>query len=388
MSFEPFVLLLGCVLLPFGLGWTSRFTTRSWIYGVLMLASLAAPAFLGYLLLGYFLSILFPELLINHFLSPLSQELVFELSPLLGSLFFLWLSWKLFGKGKRLAKREEKLRKQIFEQLKVEIDKLLDLVGRTREEMESKVNWIDRRYDEVSASIKRVEKKQSGLDGEHIGFEERLNTLENRWGETHAQIMNLTDELKNFQETAKKAGEVEDVHPPAPPEKPATAPKRLTTEDGRRARLSGRKWQKWMGQLMEDQARKANVKINLENNPEKSKPDFVLRHPSTNRPACVGAGKSYTLYPYQPGRHKSSQRTVTSEMACAELKFAKRHKLPFFILVVNQRTGEWWSHIMSKEVLDSFERATTPSWLAEDQPPQEEVERNHQEFIEFLKSLV
>ena len=302
--------------------------------------------------------------------------------------------WKFLALIESLTRMGERLEQSVYQQARAEISQSLARLAERVDGMFAQmarridsaelttreiINSVERRNAEVSNSVKQVHET---LWKWSTYFEQFGNTL----NEVHKNNLELGKKFEEFKKIPN-AGEA-DESARTQPEEPTPTPKRLTTEDGRRARLSGEEWQKWMGQLISDQAKKANVRINLENNLEKSKPDFVLRHPSTNRPASVGAGKSYTLYPYQPGRHKSSQRTVTSKMTYAELEFAKRHKLPFFILVVNQRTAEWWSHTMSKEALNSFKRVTTPSWLAEDQPPQEEVERNHQEFIEFLKSLV
>jgi hypothetical protein len=207
-------------------------------------------------------------------------------------------------------------------------------------------------------------------------------SLESRLEDVHSEISALREELRQAVAQTKVA-----QRPPAPIERPAFAPRKLTTEDGRRARLSGPEWQKKVAGYILGLA-EGFVNIKLENHPEKGKPDFVIRHASTGKLLAVGACKAYTLFSYRSGRRGSSQRTVTSEMVVVERNFAKRHKIPLFMVVVNQRTGVVWFHTVPHERLDSFERVTTPSWLAEDSPPQEEVERNLQESLEFLNNFV
>lgn len=153
-----------------------------------------------------------------------------------------------------------------------------------------------------------------------------------------------------------------------------------------RARLSGEEWQERVAKFVREMAEAEHLAIGVENSSEKGEPDFLIR--VGGRVRAVGACKAYTLWPFRPGQRRAPQRTVDSSMIVAEKNSASKHEVPLFIVVVNQRTGVPWFHVIPRQELRSFRRVTTPSWLAEDQPPGEEVRRNHGGFAEFLKRIL
>lgn len=300
--------------------------------------------------------------------------------PIACGMFYLSRKW-----GGRLAREAEKRKEaerrkrnqEENEQLQWEIyDFRSKLRRKSRELSAAKASGIKELESQLQG-IKLVVVESSGRQGLVI------SALE-----AQKKLLAEMREKKEPPQPPSVAQEERERQIQVPPEKLTFASRRLTTEDGRKARLSGREWQKWVADYIRKLAAGiANVVI--ETNFEKGKPDLVLRDPRTKKPIATGACKSYNLYPYQPGKHRSSQRTVDKlKGMSAESKFSERHKIPLFLAVVNQRTSVVWFHIVPYKELDSFERVTTPSWLAQDNPPQEEIERNHREFVEFLKSLV
>jgi len=324
-----------------------------------------------------------------------------QLFSLIASVFLAFPYWKILTWAESLAGMGERFKQGVYQQAGAEVSQSLNQLSKrvdgTLAQLTRRTDAVESTMGVIANSVEHENAKVSNLADQMNGTLREWTAYFEQFGSTLEAInknnLELGKKLEEHQKVSNNCGASPEpvrappekpAPSPAPSEKPTPAPRKLTTEDGRRARLSGREWQKWLWDMISKLAESVAGIKKVENHFEKGKPDFVLRHPRTNRPVSVGAGKSYTLCPYQPGKSQSSQRTITAEMVSAELEFAKRHKLPFFILVVNQRTGNWWAHAIPKEELDSFERVTTPSWLAEDQPPQEEVERNHREFIEFL----
>lgn len=371
-SLEALFLLVAYIISPFSVGWGSR-SAGGTLKGFLTGLALVLIILWGFFLANYF----------GFYLLGLHGPVLTFFSAII-SLLLLLPGWRLFRWGESLAAVEGGLRQGVYQQIKGEIARPFNQMSRKLGEIESTMEKmagsINRRHAEVSSSLGRMDQ----------GYSNSLTYLKNFQAileKIHGEILRNFKELKDFLKTVKPNTD-DPVRLPAPPEKPAFTRRGLTTEDGRKARLGGREWQKWVA----DYIRKlvaGIVNIVIETNFEKGKPDFVLRDPRTKKPIATGACKSYNLYPYQPGKHRSSQRTVDKlKGMSAESKFSERHKIPLFLAVVNQRTSVVWFRIIPHEELDSFERVTTPSWLAQDNPSQEEIERNHREFVEFLKSLV
>jgi hypothetical protein len=351
--------------------------------GIVRAAAAASACVLGFAL-GYFcLSLIFG---VQE--SPLFLYALFVGGPL------VFAEWKFAGWVESWVDVSGKIEQNMAEKVNERIDKLARALDNMGVELNRSRELEGRRQGEILDSLRDSMEKSAVLEERFSGLLEHGRDYQTVLEKIREAMFDMLNEVKELRKNTPppETGDQTRSPPPekpaplAPSEKPTPAPRRLTTEDGRRARLSGTEWQKKLAERVQElvEGRPVKVEVHL----EKGKPDLVLRHRSTGKPLAVGAGKAYTLLSHRSGKPGSSQRTVTREMIVAELKFAKSHRLPLFIVVVNQRTGvQWFMGLCGKE-LDAFERITTPAWLAEDQPPQEEVERNHREFIEFLKSLV
>lgn len=331
------------------------------------------------------LAIIWGNFLASFFISHIFyiQGAALWLVSLVVAVFLAFLEWRFIRWVESLISAEGQSKESVYQQIKGEIAHPLTRLVRKLGGMESTIGKMakstDRRYTEVSASVGQMEENFSKLVT-------NFNDIQSGLGGTREEVAGLINEFKNFQKKIQKAGTVEHGRSSVTHESPASTPRRLTTDDGRQARLSGREWQRKAADYIKQISIEESIPIEIENHPEKGEPDFIIR--AHGKVRVVGACKAYTLRPYQPGAHRTIQRTILPSMVVVEVKSALKYKLPLFITVVNQRTGVLWFHIIPHKELDSFERITTFSWFAEDNPPEEEIERNHREFIEFLKGLV
>jgi len=340
-----------------------------------------------------FAIVAFGSFLASFFWANVLGGATLQLFSLITSAFLAFPYWKLLTLIESLTGMGERFKQGVCQQVGAEVSQSIDQLSKR---VDGTLAQLTRRTDAVESAVGKIANSVEQENAEASTLAKRVNETLRNWTAYFEQFGNTLEEInKNNLELGKKLEEHQKVSnncgaspepARAPPEKPTPAPRRLTTEDGRRARLSGTEWQKKLAERVQELAEDRPIKVDV--HLEKGKPDLVLRHRSTGKPLAVGAGKAYTLLSHRPGKSGSSQRTVTREMIVAELKFAKSHRLPLFIVVVNQRTGIQFFNIVPYKELDAFERVTTPSWLADDQPPQEEVERNLQDFIEFLKGLV
>jgi len=377
------VLLTGYFLAPLILkqvSWYFEGSRKTIVLGVTVLAILL----FGSIFASFFLASVFFE------------NVTLWLFSLAASAFLAIPYWWVLTWIESFAKMEEKFRQGVCQQAGSEVSQSLDQLSRKVDET---LAQLTRRTDAAESAMKKISNSVEQENAEASGLARQVNESLGEWTNYFKRFGNTLEEVhKNNLELGKRLEALKapsscgaGPNPAKPmPEKPAQtpekpAPRRLTTEDGRRARFSGTEWQKKLAERVQELAEDHPIKVEV--HLEKGKPDFILRHRGTGKPLAVGASKAYTLLAHQSGKSGSSQRTVTREMIVAELKFAKSHRLPLFIIVVNQRTGIQWFHVVPYNELDAFERITTSSWLADDQPAQEEVERNLQDFIEFLMDL-
>jgi hypothetical protein len=367
---EVFLLLAAYVLSPFSIGWASRSVSGA------LKGFLTGLALVLTLLWGFFSSNYFGLYLLGL------RGPVLTFFSSITSLLLLLPGWRLYRWAESLAAAEEGLRQKIYTQIKDEIARpfnqmarRLDEVGSTMREM---ANSIHETRAEVSTLVGRLDKNFSSLVNHFNDFQLQLEL-------TCGEVRELREEFRNFQKPAPKDSEINHGRPPATLGEQGSERRVLTTEDGRKARLSGTEWQKRTAGLVREIAEAEHLSIEVENSLEKGVPDILIR--IGNKICAIGACKAYTLFPFQPGERRTPQRTVIPSMIVAERNSALKHKVPLFIVVVNQRTGVPWFHIVPCEELKSFRRVTTPSWLAEDRPPEEGIKQNHGEFIEFLKRL-
>jgi hypothetical protein len=339
---------------------------------------------------GYFLT--------SFFLSRVAgvQGDVLTLYSLLAGIILAFPYWKLVCWAESRRKIEDESRSDLLgrfvagmtqpiSQLSQRVDQLESAVGQTSRKIGRLQDASDRTEGSVADAHQKLSSFYEWTERNLSNMAAYLEKYQTALQGIHSEISEGFKDLKDSQNAVPQQS-VYDGAPETPPEKPVLAPKKLTTEDGRRARFSGGEWQKRLVEFIRGLIDKLGPDLEVEESPEKGKPDLVIR--THGKVRAIGACKAYTLWPFQPNAHRTSQRTVLPSMIVVEKKSALKHKVPLFIAVVNQRTGIPWFHIVPQKELDSFERVTTPSWLAEDEPPQEEVERNHREFIEFLKGLV
>jgi hypothetical protein len=370
MAWAELLFLFAAYLVsPFTLGYAARRVGGA-IKAILTVLALTLVFAWGFFLFAYF----------AHLFG--IQGPILELCSTIASLLLLPVGWKLFGWGASLVGEDEAARQGVYERIKSDFVQPFNKQSRTIEEMLSALHLVQ---DEVNEGHTRFSSLENRMDKRFSDFTQYLGEFQRVLEKMHAENLRDSVELKEFLKTVLKPSAESPASRPISPEKPVPTPRKLTAEDGRRARMGGREWQKRSADFIHNLAKTEGANIEVEVSLKKGKPDVAVR--TNGKVRAVGACKAYTLWPFQPGARRTSQRTLLPSMMVVEIKSALRHKVPLFIVVVNQRTGIPWFHIIPHGELDSFERITTPSWLAEDNPPREEIERNHREFIEFLKSL-
>jgi len=282
--------------------------------------------------------------------------------------------WGSFELGRESAGREEALKTKVIKEVEAALKPTLN---HTLE----KITILQNDIKKSNGLIKQLDDSISRLVNEHGAVVSAAREL----NELHSELRKQVTELKSLHDKLDKAlSEKTHVALTVAPEKPAFAPRKLTREEGLEARLSGEAWQERSAEFFR------GLGLEVLNNFKHTKPDHILYRPRTKGPVAVVAVKSYKLLPYTPTdhRHASPQRTITPALISAEFNAAKRQKTALIIEVVNKVTDTMWFYIVPHRQLDSFCRVTTPSWLAQNPPPNNKLEENYKQLTHFLKSTL